>query len=973
MNPQIYFNEVNERQGVFHRRAFLMGGVAGVGLTALSARLAYLQLIDANKYRTLSLNNEFQSRLQPPPRGVILDRNGIVLASNRPDFRLYVSRADDTTDIDALLERLQKLVPLDDAHRQRLFQDVLNAPRRAQVTVMEDLTWEEFSRINVRAPELPGVTADMGDIRVYSYPAAFAHVVGYVGKVSKDDVTKDGPNSDPILLNPGFRIGKAGLEKTYDIPMRGKTGAKKVEVDVKGRVVREAPGGDIPSTPGKELHLTLDVDIQNRALEVFGPESGAAVMMDCRTGNVLCFFSSPSFDTNRFVKGMTFPEYAALSGYERKPLLNKAIAANYPPGSTFGDEVVALTALQKGISPSTTFVCGGSWSYGGRVWHCDKAHGALDLKGGIAHSCDIYFYQMALKIGGPDPIAATARDFGLGQSYDIGFDPREQRSGLIPTTEWVAKARPRDPVWHPGETCSIGIGQGAVLVNPLQLCVMCSRLANGQKAIMPRLVHQIGEEPAAHQRHRQHPGVRSGPRRLHPRGDGPGGERRHGRQRLGQARPRPDRDGRQDRHRPVAWLHRRRWGRLPRRHRLLEPARPLLVHRLRPGGRSALRHELFGRARRIWLTPARRGLREIMRVALLKDPRSAQAHRTAGAAGHGAAAPAERAAGRRRRAGVQRRDQPRSAHMTTTSGAAFTAPGERRLFLRLVDVDWTFCAAITLIAIAGAAMLYSVAGGKWEPWAAKHLISYGFWFIAMIALAMVDLQIWFAIAYPVYAISLLLLAVVAVHGHETLGARRWLSIGPIKDFQPSEIVKLALVLALARFYHGLSAKSARLSFWLLVPAALIALPAALVMKEPDLGTALLISATGFTMMVLAGLDLRIVGVLAAGAAGVVPFLHLVLKPYQWSRLSSFVNPDALKSGAGYHLHQSEIVRSAPADFWARASALAPRASFELPARETDRLHVRLAGRRVRLRGLHRDPDPLRGGDLHGPAHRRRDP
>jgi len=493
MNPQIYFNEVNERQGVFHRRAFLMGAVAGVGLTALSARLAYLQLIDANKYRTLSLNNEFQSRLQPPPRGVILDRNGIVLASNRPDFRLYVSRADDTTDIDALLERLQKLVPLDDAHRQRLFQDVLNAPRRAQVTVMEDLTWEEFSRINVRAPELPGVTADMGDIRVYSYPAAFAHVVGYVGKVSKDDVTKEGPNSDPILLNPGFRIGKAGLEKTYDIPMRGKTGAKKVEVDVKGRVVHEDPGGDIPSVPGKELHLTLDADIQNRALEVFGPESGAAVMMDCRTGNVLCFFSSPSFDTNRFVKGMTVPEYAALSSYERKPLLNKAIAANYPPGSTF-KTMVALTALQKGISPSTTFVCGGSWSYGGRVWHCDKAHGALDLKGGIAHSCDIYFYQMALKIGGPDAIAATAHDFGLGQSYDIGFDPREQRSGLIPTTEWVAKARPRDPVWHPGETCSIGIGQGAVLVNPLQLCVMCSRLANGQKAIMPRLVHQIGDE-----------------------------------------------------------------------------------------------------------------------------------------------------------------------------------------------------------------------------------------------------------------------------------------------------------------------------------------------------------------------------------------------------------------------------------------------------------------------------------------------
>jgi len=495
MNPQIYFNEVNERQGVFTRRAFVMGGVAGLGLVALGARLADLQLIEARKYKTLSLDNEFASRLQPAPRGLILDRDSVVLATNRPNFRLYVSR-DEHSDVDGTLANLQKLVPLDDAHRARLLEDVNDAPRRAPVTVMEDLTWEEFSRINVRAPELPGVTADMGDIRVYPYSAAFAHVIGYVGKVSKMDVTKDGPNSDPILLNPGFRIGKAGIEKTFDLPMRGKAGAKKVEVDVKGRVVREDPGGDVPSTPGEVLKLTLDADVQNRALEVFGAESGAAVMMDCRTGNVLCFFSSPSFDANRFVKGLTGPEYAALANYERKPLLNKAIAANYPPGSTF-KTMVALTALKMGIPTSTQFTCNKVWFWGGRTWHCDEAHGTNDLKGGIAKSCDIYFYQLALRIGGPDPIAATAHEFGLGQRYDIGFDPREQRPGLIPSTQWVAKARPRDPVWHPGETCSVGIGQGAVLVSPLQSCVMCARLANGSKAIMPRLVQSIGgvEQP----------------------------------------------------------------------------------------------------------------------------------------------------------------------------------------------------------------------------------------------------------------------------------------------------------------------------------------------------------------------------------------------------------------------------------------------------------------------------------------------
>jgi len=495
MNPQIYFNEVNERQGVFHRRAFLMGGVAGVGLVALGGRLAYLQLVEAAKYKTLSLDNEFESRLQPPPRGLILDRNGVVLALNRPDFRLYVSR-DDGADIEGLRERLQKLVPLDDAHRERLLQDIGDAPRRAPVTVLEDLTWEEFSRINVRTPELPGVTADMGDIRVYAYPAAFAHVIGYVAKVSKGDVTHDGPNSDPILLNPGFRIGKQGLEKTYDLPMRGRPGAKKVEVDVKGRVVREDPGGDIPATPGQTLQLTLDADIQNRALEVFGTDSGAAVMMDCRTGDVLCMLSAPSFDANRFVKGLTAPEYRELADYDHKPLFNKTVSATYPPGSTF-KTMVALTALEMGIPTSTTYTCNKVWFWGGRPWHCDSAHGTLDMKGGIAHSCDIYFYQLALKIGGPDAIAAMAHRFGLGQLYDIGVTG--QHAGLIPTTEYVRKYRPKDPVWHPGETPSVGIGQGAVNVNALELCVMCSRIANGQKALYPRLVRSVGgvEQAAA--------------------------------------------------------------------------------------------------------------------------------------------------------------------------------------------------------------------------------------------------------------------------------------------------------------------------------------------------------------------------------------------------------------------------------------------------------------------------------------------
>ena len=488
MESSIFLDEVNERQALFQRRAFLFGGLAGAGLLALGGRLIQLQVIEASRYQLLSEHNEFEFVLSPPPRGLILDRNGVVLASNRPDFRLLLAK-DETTDVDAILARLAQLVPLDDAHLSRLKDEINDAPRKAPVAIVEDMTWEEFSRVNVRAPELPGVTADMGEVRVYPFSGAFAHVVGYVAKVSAKDVTATGPNADPIMLNPGFRIGKQGVEKAFDLDLRGKAGARKVEVDVKGRVVRQDPRGDIPPTPGSPIRLTLDSDIQNRALDVFGEDSGAAVMMDCRSGDVLCLLSAPSFDANQFVKGLTAAEYRALAEYERKPLFNKALTANYPPGSTF-KTMVALAALERGFDPSHVFVCNRVWNWGGRPWHCDHAHGALDMRGAIAKSCDIYFYQTALAVG-PDHIAATARKFGLGEIHDIGIPG--QKPGLVPDSEYKRRNFPKDPVWHAGETPSLGIGQGYVSVNALQLCVMASRLANGVTAVKPRLVHSIGE------------------------------------------------------------------------------------------------------------------------------------------------------------------------------------------------------------------------------------------------------------------------------------------------------------------------------------------------------------------------------------------------------------------------------------------------------------------------------------------------
>jgi penicillin-binding protein 2 len=487
--PAIFFSEVNERQGVFHRRMFLMGGFAGLGLAALGARLGYLQIIETQRYEKLSASNQFNFRLVPPPRGLIVDRNDAILASNRPNFRLLVSREEDS-DPAATLKTLANFVPLDDARQARLIKDIERTPKRVPVSVMEDMSWEEFSAINVRAPELPGVTADMGEVRVYPHGGAFAHVIGYVAKVNREDLTPTGPNSEAILLHPGFRIGRQGVEKAFDLDLRGKPGARKVEVDANGREVRQDENGDIPYTPGKKIQLTLDVDIQNRALEVMGDESGAIVVMDVRNGDLLCMASAPSFDANRFVRGLSGPEYRALALYERKPLLDKAMTGTYPPGSTF-KPTVALAALTAGVDPEVRVNCSGGWYYGGRTWRCWKpgGHGSQNMHDAIKNSCDIYFYQTALRIG-PDPIAQAAHAMGFGETFDIGIPG--QKKGVVGSREWKRKAVKREPVWQPGDSVSYGIGQGYVAVNALQLAVMTARLANSKKALNPRLIKSVG-------------------------------------------------------------------------------------------------------------------------------------------------------------------------------------------------------------------------------------------------------------------------------------------------------------------------------------------------------------------------------------------------------------------------------------------------------------------------------------------------
>ncbi len=303
--PSIYFDEVNARQGLFLRRTLLLGGLSAVGITALGARLAQLQLVKSDEYRLLSAENQFNYRLVVPPRGRILDRNGVELAGSRPMFSLLIIR-DEVEDVDGAIDAVSRLIPMDDARRRRLLKDVSQAPRYVPAVVATDLSWEEFSRVNVRAPELPGVTADMGETRVYPSAGAFAHVVGYVGKINdrEHDALSEAEKGQPLFFHPGFRIGKQGVEKALDAELRGVPGGQKVEVDARGRLVRTDPTGDRKAAPGKDVVLTLDADIQNRASEVFGADSGGAVMMDIANGDILCMTSAPSFDANAFVSGV---------------------------------------------------------------------------------------------------------------------------------------------------------------------------------------------------------------------------------------------------------------------------------------------------------------------------------------------------------------------------------------------------------------------------------------------------------------------------------------------------------------------------------------------------------------------------------------------------------------------------------------------------------------------------------------------
>jgi penicillin-binding protein 2 len=463
-------------QRSFTRRAILLGGGKIVLLSALAARMYQLQILESEQYTVLAEDNRINLRLLPPPRGRILDRHGAELAVNQQNYRVIMI-AEQTPSVERTLEALARVVPLADQERNKILRDTHRRRSFIPVTVLENLSWEQFAAVNVNSPHLPGLHPEIGESRHYTRDRSLAHVLGYVAAPSEDDL-----NGDPVLQIPGFRVGKSGIERVQENTLRGRAGVSRVEVNAVGRVIRELSRREVQ--PGGDVTLTIDADLQQFAANRLGDESGSIVVMDVNTGDVLVMASTPSFDPQVFNVGLTQRVWQELKGDPRMPLVNKSIAGQYPPGSTY-KLVVALAALENGTTKEHAAYCPGHLDLGNARFHCWKkhGHGSLSMLAALEQSCDVYFYDLARRVG-IDRIAEMSFRLGLGRPTAI--DLPAERKGLVPTRDWKKAAM--GDVWHPGETVITGIGQGYVLTTPLQLAVMTARIANGGLAVVPRLV-----------------------------------------------------------------------------------------------------------------------------------------------------------------------------------------------------------------------------------------------------------------------------------------------------------------------------------------------------------------------------------------------------------------------------------------------------------------------------------------------------
>ncbi len=478
---------------IFNRRAALMS-FAGAGVMgAILFRMAQLQATNlfSREYTAAADENRFDTRIIAPPRGIIYDRFGTVLAQTSRDYQVSVVQ-NDSDNIGEAVSRVAKILGLDADWARRALIRVRGGSRYEPQPIREGLTWEEFNAINVRLPELRGIVANAADVRAYPYFQVYAHPIGYVQKPTQRDLDRElqngaeGQSRATYLRNPNVRVGKAGLEASLEDTLHGHAGWRKVVVNARGVEMGEDEGERRESERGSGIVLTIDHELQRIAMQNFGDQSGSAVVMDIYTGDLLVMASPPGFDPNLFVNGIGRDAFRVLNEDEKKPLFHKSVTGTYAPGSTF-KMIVGIAAKQAGVEDDWSVSCPGYFPYGGRNFHCwrREGHGRVNLHNAIKGSCDVYFYQAALRAG-PELIAAVARKFGFGERFDVNVP--NVREGLVPDPTWWRENRHEG--WTGGLTLNYGIGQGALQVTPLQLAVMAARLGNNGRAVVPRLVRE---------------------------------------------------------------------------------------------------------------------------------------------------------------------------------------------------------------------------------------------------------------------------------------------------------------------------------------------------------------------------------------------------------------------------------------------------------------------------------------------------
>jgi len=467
-----------------------VGGIQAGLVGVLGARMHYLQVQESDQFRFLAEENRIKISLIPPARGQVFDRTGRPLAQNVQSYRVTITR-EDAGDIDETIARLGQLIQLDPELVAEARVELKKRRGDTQVTIAEKVTWEELARVAANAPALPGIEPQVALSRHYPLGADFTHVIGYVGPVSDYDLSRI-ENPDPLLNLPRFQIGKTGLEAREEEELRGKAGTMRLEVNASGREVREL--GRQEGKPGADIQLTIDHMLQNYVQARLGSESAAAVVIDCESGDLLAIGSSPAFDPNLFVNGISVNDYNGLIEDDHRPLVSKSVQGTYPPGSTF-KMVTALAALEAGIvSSEDTYRCKGHLEVYSQKFGCWKrsGHGNVDLVRSLRESCDVYFYELALETG-IERISEMARRLGIGERHDIPMSAVAE--GLAPTKEWKNRVKGED--WVIGDSVNASIGQGFVLASPLQLAVMTARLATG-RAVTPRLIKTIDgvEQPS---------------------------------------------------------------------------------------------------------------------------------------------------------------------------------------------------------------------------------------------------------------------------------------------------------------------------------------------------------------------------------------------------------------------------------------------------------------------------------------------